>query len=501
MTPEEALAVLGLSSFRHQQEKIISDILQTPHRDFLCCLPTSYGKSLLYLIPVIALGRPALVVSPLVSLIQDQCAKVNAKGAKIAYNISSSDEDGDEKLVFSPHVYNGNTPVLMFCTPEKVASAAFQGKLQTMHAHRPLSFFILDEAHQIEAGQSFRPDYLGLGILRQKFPAVPFLCFSATCQAYTQRLLVRVLKLKDLQVVKQEEARENMHFSLHYTSKKKPTCSCKQATCSWIHGSLSAHASMLASVSHSEGGEVLIATNSRKDCEILCSDLQRLLPRKTVCLYHGQLDDITRASIQKQFVDGSIDILCATWASFGTGVDMPKLTRVVMYGVPLDFSTFVQTIGRGGRAGQEYFVDVYVREADLVKQRSVMEKERRETRDASYTNHLQNSFQQSLSLVNAAVASRTCLSAHICALMYAGGTELNVRYEDLQKFKAVNNRLSASCKARWDGNKKKWVLPPGAYDARLACYGAVEVTQTKRCDKCSACVLHAQCPSRCGGTM
>ena len=248
-------------------------------------------------------------------------------------------------------------------------------KLRALHERRALSFFVLDEAHLIEQGFNFRADYLKLDFMRRQFPEVPILCFSATCSPFAQAQLRRTLLLRDPVVVTERDHKSNMHLRVHYASKRGARCSCRHGLCSWGPGAESLHAHLRSQLATATGGSTLVTTNSKKDCERLYEDARALFPDKVVGVYHGSQADDVRAEIQGRFIRGEIDILCATWASFGTGVDMPALSRVVLFGVPLSVYTFIQTIGRGGRAGQEYYVDVFVTEGDLAKQRAVLKSE------------------------------------------------------------------------------------------------------------------------------
>ena len=256
MNPEEALSVLGLQNFRHRQREVIDDILSSA-TDYVVTLPTGWGKSLLYLVPIISRGSPAVIVSPLVSLIYDQCAKINRSSRKMAYNISSScsEDIPDEDAVFCDEQLSVTGPLLIFCTPEKVATVSFRQKLERLHAARPFSYFVLDEAHLMEQGQSFRPDYMKLDYLRRTLaPDVPILCFSATCNDSLRGFLVRSLSLRNVRYVVERECRENMHLSVHYVSKKSKTCSCGSGRCSWKHGAQSLHEDARKIISTCKGG-------------------------------------------------------------------------------------------------------------------------------------------------------------------------------------------------------------------------------------------------------
>lgn len=489
MTPEEALAFIGFAAFKNKQREIIENIAREK-KDYIVSLPTGYGKSLLYTIPIVMSNHPALIVSPLVSLIHDQCKKMNSV-QKLAYNISSSCEElvSDEDLVFSPETMAETGPMMLFTTPEKIATNSFREKLQLLHAHRPFSYFVLDEAHLVEQGMGFRPDYLKLSFLRELDPDIPILCFSATCDTYCQGLLKRTLSLREATVVVERERRENMHLSMHYCSKVFKNCTCKSRFCTWKYGSDLLHPTASKLISASQAGNTLVLINSRKDCEALFEDTKRMFQSKTVEMYHGQMPDEHRTEIQKRFVCGEIDCLVATWASFGTGVDMPLVDNIVMYGIPSAFETFMQTIGRGGRANQEFYVNVFVREADVVRQRAVVKNEsENQSLQASFRKHIQSSFENMLAVLNCANSGQRCLSSFLEGVVGEERQCLNVSFHDRGKIKSINRRVPAVDRAHWDPVNKTWYLGPGSFHPLFVGFGAKRPADMAQCKKCSVCM-------------
>ena len=489
MTPEEALTYIGFSHFRNRQKEIIDQITSS-QLDYIVTLPTGYGKSLIYSVPAVMSSRPCLVVSPLVSLIYDQCEKLNRVN-KVAFNISSScmQDVSDEDTAFSDEQLQGSDPMIIFTTPEKLATLTFQQKLKHLHAQRPFSYFVLDEAHLVEQGLAFRPDFLKLYSMREMASSVPILCFSATCNGFSQNLLKRTLLLRKAKLIVETERRDNMHLHVHYSSKKTKMCPCKSSRCSWKNGCMEVHEDASKIIQASANGETLIVINSRKDCEKLFSDIARLFPLKRVEMYHGQLEDEKRKEVQHAFVSGKVDCLVATWASFGTGVDFPLLNNVLIYGIPSSFDTFVQTIGRGGRNGQEFFVHVYVKEADIARQRAIIKTEtEKQSLPCYYRENLQKSFACMVSLIQCANSSRGCLSQWIQGLLYEQGQKLTVKFSDLHKIKAVNRKVATTDRARWDPVQKCWFLNANSFDPRYEVFGAVPPSRRSGCGKCSVCI-------------
>lgn len=483
---------LGISAFRGQQRSVIDEI--AAGRDVICTFPTGYGKSVCYCVPALAAQQLILVISPLISLIQDQVSKLNTH-ARVAFNLSGScsTEVSDEACVFASDA-DVDGPMLLFATPEKLESETFRENLRRLHARKPFAYFVIDEAHLLgEQGFDFRSAWLNLGVLRSTFPDAATACFSATCNEFGKRALTNVLRLHSPVLISEIDTKPNLSLSFHYTAKHQRQCSCRRSSCTWGLAQSSAgfhvHISLLERLRQLHGGETLVVTNSRKDCEAVCAALVRLLPDRKVAFYHGQLEDSARADVQQRFVHGDIDVLCATMSSFGTGVNMPRLIKVVIYGIPLSVYSFIQTMGRGGRAGQEYEVDVFLREADVAKQRAVMQGEvKKLAQKKRYAEHVRSSFVQMMAIFKVAVEGKRCLLAFVNQLLSDPGQELDVPFADLAEFKRANNRVPSAHRAVWDGARRKWWLPPNAFHSLLQKYGAVQPEALPKCNKCSCCV-------------
>lgn len=484
---------LGINTFRHKQLEVIKHVFDK--RDVICTFPTGYGKSICYLSPALVKNGPILVISPLVSLIQDQVSKLN-QVQRIAFNLSSSCEAvdvSDEDYVFDasnlPAIMS--SPTILFCTPEKIASSFFQQKMKWLHEQYAFEYFVVDEAHMIEQGFEFRNSWLKLNFLRAEFPQVQILCFSATCNEFGRLTLKKTLGLKNVVHISEPDEKENLTLTVHYVTKKSKECTCSNQKCTWRQDFAcpGVHQSLVEDITRYAAGETLLVTNSRKECEELANDLMLKMPSKKIAIYHGQLEDDTRAKIQNEFVNGETDILCCTMASFGTGVNMVRLIKVVIFGIPLSFFSFVQTCGRGGRAKQEYEVDVFVKESDLVKQRAVLQAETKKVHAMrEYSEYMRGAFEKMVKIVKHAEARSDCLVSLMSLMLQEKRQNLAVKYCELASFKRVNHSIASVNKARWSSRAKKWYLEDNAYDAKFAQYGATKPVALLACKKCSNCL-------------
>ena len=371
---DDASAILtrvwGFSTLKPAQQEVVDFITARTSTapDLICNFPTGFGKTVCYCLPVLRERVRVLVVSPLCSLISDQTEKLNARaGARVALNLSGMGPAEDAQLAAATCDHGR----LLFTTPERLQGEDFAACLAEAHGREPLAYIVLDEAHLVvEQGYTFRPDYLRLGSLRAAFPGVPIYCFSATCTAYVRQDLQALLRLRAPRHFAVPDARDNLHLCVHHTRKGARLCACGDAACMWpvyAHGPDAGGPCVARCVRGLAPGEALVFAATVREVEALHAHLQVRLPTASVGLYHGKLPDEERLQTQARFVGGELDVLVATMASFGTGVDMPRVSRVVICGVPSSVHTLVQTVGRGGRgaanAARPYLVDVFVTEA------------------------------------------------------------------------------------------------------------------------------------------
>jgi ATP-dependent DNA helicase RecQ len=488
----------GVSEYHDYQLSLIQHIINKKS-DVICRYRTGSGKSLTYLMPAILHNYTILVISPLCSLITDQVSQINANvlKKKIAFNLSSSksvdEENIDEKEVFDTNGSEDSAPRILFCTPEKLGTEIFRAKLMKKHKQTPFAYFVLDECHLIvESGNSFRADYMKVDWLRNELKGVPILCYSATCNHFVTDQIKSLLHMTNPTVFQNDNSKKNLFLSIHSVSKHNQTCKCGSKNCSWHSKSDITSDSIIKAVDYYQAGEVLVLCNSRSDVEKLNQHLQKILPSKIVEFYHAGLSDDTRSEIQQKFVNGEIDILVATNASFGVGINLPLVLKVVVVGTPMSIQTISQAIGRGGRKGQQYYVDFFIKEADIIKNRIMLEKES-PGMVSTYRKYTFDSFDAVQYLVaNSAADKSKCLLNIILQGVDAVSTLLAVPYSDLQDFKKKNSTMRPCNRAKWNRAEKKWYLPPFAQNTAVAHWNktkhAVDVLlDTADCGKCSNC--------------
>ena len=325
LDPIDPLRILhdhfGFSSFRDGQERLVAAALAG--RDALGVLPTGGGKSLCYQVPALALPGLTLVLSPLISLMEDQTQR--ALSASIPAAFITSALSARERRTVLRDVLNGGIK-LLFIAPERLETPGFMDTLGTVG----VSLIAVDEAHCIsEWGHDFRPSYRRLGVLRRKLTA-PVMALTATATPRVRQDIVDVLSLNRPIWVVGSFDRPNLGWYVERADGH------------------SAKMSAIRRLSRSEPGTALIYAGTRRVVETIRSDLARLgMP---TAAYHAGLEPEARSRVQEEFLAGKTRKVVATNA-FGMGVDKSDVRLVLHYQMPPTLESYYQEAGRAGRDG------------------------------------------------------------------------------------------------------------------------------------------------------
>jgi ATP-dependent DNA helicase RecQ len=311
-------ALFGYREFRHSQKEIVTSILDG--KDVLAILPTGAGKSICYQLPAMLMPGIAIVISPLISLMQDQVATLFNKGIPAALLNSSLHYQDVRSIINNLQDYK-----ILYIAPERFNDQNFLQNLQ----NTPVSFFAIDEAHCISQwGHSFRPEYRHLSLLREKFPKSAIIALTATATRDVEKDISKQLAMRTPHVVKASFDRPNL--TLHIKLKTYPL---KQ---------LSEFIEKRPNVS----GIVYAAT--RKTVDETYEGLQKLGLK--VGKYHAGMSDEERGTSQHNFVFGQVNIMVATVA-FGMGIHKADIRYIVHMDMPRTIEQYYQEIGRAGRDG------------------------------------------------------------------------------------------------------------------------------------------------------
>jgi ATP-dependent DNA helicase RecQ len=312
---------LGHSEFRPGQEPLIRAALDG--RDAVGILPTGGGKSVCFQLPAFLLGGTVLVVSPLISLMEDQVARARAGGLR-ADLLTSALSSAERSRVLA-RVREGRTQLLLVA-PERLRTAAFRDRLGKI----VVPLLVVDEAHCISQwGHDFRPSYLRIGEARRSLVA-PVLALTATATPRVRGEIEGLLGMRDPVRVVQSFDRPNLHWHV----RKAPG-----------HG---ARIRALWSLLRGRRGAAIVYASTRRAVEAIRKDLAgKGLPAHA---YHAGLSPAARTQVQGRFMSDECPVVVATNA-FGMGIDRADVGQVLHYQLPGSLEAYYQEAGRAGRDG------------------------------------------------------------------------------------------------------------------------------------------------------
>ena len=339
MTPREALKkYFGYSDFRPLQEDIVATTLAGI--DSLVLMPTGGGKSICFQLPALLLPGVTLVVSPLISLMQDQVE--NLREAGIPACALNSNQTADEQLRLRRACLDGRVK-LLYMAPETVFK-----ELDQLLAALPISLVAIDEAHCVSQwGHDFRPEYVQLGTLRKAFGSAPFMALTATADEVTRQDIRERLNLQSPRVFISSFDRPNLSLNVFRG----------------LNGAEKLKAiNRFLGIRAGESG--IIYCLSRKTTEQLAEKLEAL--GVSARPYHAGLSADKRRETQQAFIADQLRVVVATIA-FGMGIDKSNVRWVIHYNLPKSIESYYQEIGRAGRDGDPADTLLFYNYADIVQ--------------------------------------------------------------------------------------------------------------------------------------
>ena len=321
-TPEQALKILfGYDSFRAGQKSVIDNILAG--RDAFAVMPTGAGKSVCYQIPAVLLPGITLVISPLISLMQDQVKALNEAGVQAAFiNSSLSEKDYNETI----RKARQGTYKIIYIAPERLVTEGFLALAKSV----PVSMVTVDEAHCISQwGQDFRPSYMKIVEFVKTLEKRPIIsAFTATATETVREDIVCTLGLQNPFTLVNGFDRENLFFQVEKPKNKEQY--------------------ILKYISEHSGDSGIIYCATRKNVD----NVYELLKSKGISVgkYHAGMSAEERKKMQDDFVFDYTSIVVATNA-FGMGIDKSNVRFVIHYNMPQSMENYYQEAGRAGRDG------------------------------------------------------------------------------------------------------------------------------------------------------
>ncbi len=322
------------SSFRNSQKEIIDKVLE--NNDVVALLPTGGGKSLCYQIPSLSKEGVCLVISPLISLMNDQIENLDRKGIK-ALTIKGNSTKDEIVRLFDTLKY-GKTKFL-YLSPERLSSEFIQQKIK----ETPINLIAIDEAHCIsEWGHDFRPSYRHIKKIRKILPEVSMIALTATATKKVLEDIVNNLELKYVSIFKKSFFRENLAYQIF---------------------SLENKFEKLEQIFKKNPFPTIIYVNSRKKTEKISNYINS--KGYTSAFYHGGMNTTDKSKAFNQWFQEEKKIIVATNA-FGLGIDKPNVKVVIHLDLPSSIENYVQEAGRGGRNGEKSFSVVLQNKDDIL---------------------------------------------------------------------------------------------------------------------------------------
>ncbi|MGC1211018.1 MAG: DNA helicase RecQ [Micromonospora sp.] len=398
--------VFGYDAFRGFQQEVVDHVVAGG--DALVLMPTGGGKSLCYQIPALVRDGVAVVVSPLIALMQDQVDALTAVGVRAGF-LNSTQEPAERRRVQA--AFLGGELDLLYLAPEALAVRSTVALLE----RGSIALFAIDEAHCVSQwGHDFRPDYLNLSMLHERWPGVPRIALTATATSATRAEIATRLKLTDARHFVASFDRPNIQYRI--VPKREPR---KQLL------------GLLRDEHPGDAGIVYCLSRASVDktAEFLVQNGIPALP------YHAGLDATTRAANQQRFLREDGLVMVATIA-FGMGIDKPDVRFVAHLDLPKSVEGYYQETGRAGRDGLPSTAWLAYGLQDVVQQRKMIE-----TSDGD-------------------LAHRRNLAAHLDAMLALCET---VRCRRVQLLEYFGEAATTAC-----GNCDSCLTPPESWDGTVA---------------------------------
>ena len=313
----------GYSAFRPLQERIVQSLLAG--RDTCVVMPTGGGKSLCYQLPAVVSGKTAVVISPLIALMQDQAAQLAQMGIPAAV-LNSSVSDEEQKRI--TRQAREGAYRLLYLAPERLSRGDTLSWMQQV----PIAFFAIDEAHCIsEWGHEFRPEYRQLSRLRGKFPDCPIAAFTASATRHVRHDILAQLELRNPDKYIASFHRPNLRYLVR--------------ECDSVEQS----ALLVTALRNYDEGNVIVYSPTINKVEETVDFLED--QGIAAVGYHAKMDSGARRRNQERWMSDEVRVLVGTIA-FGLGINKATVRAVVHLALPKSVEQFYQEAGRAGRDGK-----------------------------------------------------------------------------------------------------------------------------------------------------
>ena len=340
----EILKKLGIKKLKPKQKEIINLFLRKDKPDTIGILPTGYGKSLCYIVPHLMKQKNVIVISPLISLMEDQAEGLRKKNiSTLIFNSNHRPFHGLEGQTKYSKTLKGEISHIMYFSPESFLTNGFY--IRSLLEYNRVSMVAIDECHCVSTWSDFRKDYNNLFVIKEwvnKYGRSVFvLALTATATPIMVDEIAKKLNFKNHVLVKESLYKDNLKIKIYDKSRNVTT-------------DINKMKNFLTDLA--EESKAIIYCKSRKDTETISNQL-RMKHRIKCAYYHAGLDTEKRTEVQTKYRNCELRVIVATIA-FGMGIDDRNIHMIIHYGISKNIESYYQEIGRGGRNGG--MVDCYV---------------------------------------------------------------------------------------------------------------------------------------------
>ncbi len=327
----------GYTELKDKQYSVINELLSG--NDVIGLLPTGYGKSMCYILPPLVTKKTMVIISPLISLMEDQKDKLNQIGIPVSALNSNNSNKQDE----IEQILDGDIKII-YMSPEYLIEGEGLNIVEKLIASEQLGFLAVDESHCLSSwGHDFRPNYLKLAEFRDLYPQIPILAVTATAKQQVITDIVNFLKLNNPEIIRANFDRPNLFLDIkelpEVPENTKPRF--KKDTKYNMKADLIKYW-----INKYPNERIIVYVNSRDDSESISEALNKIIPNCSES-YHAGLSKKQRELVHSQFAEATTKIIIATIA-FGMGIDQ-VVKCVIIFGCPSSIEEYYQEIGRAGR--------------------------------------------------------------------------------------------------------------------------------------------------------
>ncbi|KAG8129043.1 putative ATP-dependent DNA helicase protein [Naja naja] len=346
--------VFGFNSFKTSLQGSATMTVVKGKKDVFVCMPTGAGKSLCYQLPAILAKGIMIVISPLISLIQDQVDHLLSLKVRVS-SFNSKMSAQERKAILADLTCDHPKIKLLYITPEMAASASFRPTLERLMSQNLISYLVVDEAHCVSQwGHDFRPDYLHLGSLRCRMPNISCIALTATATKQVQEDIIALLKLKQpVATFRTPCFRPNLFYDVQFKDLLADPYENLKDFCLKSLGQ-----------QNELGGYPgcgIVYCRMRDACEQVSIELSNRGVKAKA--YHAGLKLVERTSIQNEWMEEKFPVIVAT-ISFGMGVDKPNVRFVAHWNISKSMAAYYQESGRAGRDGNPSNCRLYYSHTD-----------------------------------------------------------------------------------------------------------------------------------------